>query len=826
MKIFLKYIRRNVFEKKGRLVLLLFSISISVALLVTSIGFVDIIKNVILLPVKSTTEGMDIVITSTQDDQFFELDDINLTGVGECFGEINAVGVRDQDGELNYVTIRGRDNIELSKIISGSLSGFKGSECIISERIGEQLHLTVGDSLEISVNGADKVFKITAISEDTGIYYTDKKQNFTMVVPYNYLAGEFEISNKYNVVYAKSAGDNTKDAIKMLNDNNSGFKAQQIYDEDNLMSGYDTIATVFYALLAIVVLISFMIIYGTFNLILNERIPVIGTFLSQGATNSKVKSILYLESIGYGILGGAVGVGLGVVFLSLISNAYSPLSEYGVKTDISINPLYLLIGFLFSIILSLVSAYMPVSRINKMPVKDIILDNLSNVFKIGNMKFGIGLAFIVISLVGYFVEASWTYSLSIVFMVLSISGIVLVLPKLLNVLTLLVCKALHGRNTLGFLAFHNIRSSKVLINNITLIMIALLTSIIISSASRSIVVYTNEAYERMDYDLNIENILESYDTESTTDKIIGKLKKIDYIDHDSINPLIHISGNINGQSAQIIGVNTATFMSYMEYLELQEGDNKEVYDAFKKSKNGVILSDTVQESINKKEGDFISIKIKDTEKIFQVIGSVNGKLYDNGIFVIMDGEHIKTQYGVTETGSITVKTSITAEDAKVKLNKIVKKYGATVSTREENVTQSLKNTESTSQIFAVFTYIAISIAGIGIVNNMLISFIQRKKDFAVFLLVGMTSGKNKMLIVAEALLSAFWAFLFMFPYSFIVLRLLSKFISFLGIPMDIKLATSTIPEIIFLIVAGIFIALIPTIVRARKLSVISEIKAE
>ena len=45
VRVFLKYISKNMFEKKGRFFLLLFSIAVSAALLVACTGMVDLITD-------------------------------------------------------------------------------------------------------------------------------------------------------------------------------------------------------------------------------------------------------------------------------------------------------------------------------------------------------------------------------------------------------------------------------------------------------------------------------------------------------------------------------------------------------------------------------------------------------------------------------------------------------------------------------------------------------------------------------------------------------------------------------------------------------------
>ena len=52
----------------------------------------------------------------------------------------------------------------------------------------------------------------------------------------------------------------------------------------------------------------------------------------------------------------------------------------------------------------------------------------------------------------------------------------------------------------------------------------------------------------------------------------------------------------------------------------------------------------------------------------------------------------------------------------------------------------------------IFSYLAIAISAIGIFNNIVICFHQRRKEFAVMASVGMNAGKRKRLILTESML--------------------------------------------------------------------------
>ena len=97
MRVFLRYITKNMFEKKGRFFLLIFSIMISTALLVFSLGTVDVILDGYTDSLKESADGKDVVLYSTTDEHFFGEDDFAPAGLKNFEGRLSCTGVINED---------------------------------------------------------------------------------------------------------------------------------------------------------------------------------------------------------------------------------------------------------------------------------------------------------------------------------------------------------------------------------------------------------------------------------------------------------------------------------------------------------------------------------------------------------------------------------------------------------------------------------------------------------------------------------------------------------------------------------------------------------
>ena len=176
MGVFLKYISKNMLERKGRLFLLIFSIMISVALLVCSLGLIDSLVDSYVQPMRISAEGQDIGISSNTDTKFFSLDDINAKGVKDIKGELRAQGVINEDDEVKYVSLVGRKELDI-KLTEGKFENKDEKSIVISDRIAKDYNVKVGGKLTVAIDGKKSEYTVSAIASSDGLFYTDKKKS-------------------------------------------------------------------------------------------------------------------------------------------------------------------------------------------------------------------------------------------------------------------------------------------------------------------------------------------------------------------------------------------------------------------------------------------------------------------------------------------------------------------------------------------------------------------------------------------------------------------------------------------------------------------------
>jgi len=825
MRVFLKYITKNMLEKKGRFFLLIFSIMISTALLVFSLGAVDVILNGYTDTLKKTADGKDITIYSNTDDVFFSEADFDTTGMSDLEGKLNMMGVINEDDKISYIGLVGKKECNKYAAEGSIPEGSAEPVCIICRRVAEERDLKIGGKIKVYISGEETEFTIGGLSDPDGMFYQDSKNSFTLLLPYEYMNELMGAEGRYNRFNASTNKDSVKFADE-FNDNNERVKAASLTDLSMYKSMTSSMETTVYLMFAIVCIICCIIIHGAFKLIITERMTVIGTFMSQGATKKKIQHILLTESFLYGLIGGIFGTIIGEVILYYVSRLTSPLAEYKIYMAFSVSPKLIVAGILFSVLMCVLSTLMPVRRIRKLPVKDVILNRLETKHKGGEIRFVIGVALLIFSIAGAILPGSWTVKASYIIAAAGFAGMIMLLRKFLKYASGLLSNVFRKKTSI-FLALNNIKTSKLLRGNITLLVISFSSVLLIASVGTSLTDTVVDAYKELSYDYSVYNIIDNNAADTTTDTIIEKLSALDCVDKDSIRAEYGAQATIGKEIVFIEASDPERYAEYNLYLKLNSGKQKEyITELAKSGEDTVMISDYVAKISGAGVGEEIKLNVDGMDHKFKVVGTFNGRLYNNGRLILMKPETAKKSFHLKESNYITFDVIGDKEAAENQFKGFLANLGATYTSRDDAMEENVESNKQLVTLLSIFAYLALIVASIGIFNNISISFQQRRREFAVMASVGLNGKKRKRLVFTENMFCVFWSIVLAIPFTILMCRVFTKVMEKINLPLVISFDAGAIPMYSIVLIAVIFIASLSTMKKSKKLNVVQELKYE
>ena len=236
-------------------------------------------------------------------------------------------------------------------------------KALVESSIATALNVKPGDTIDaLSINGASA--KLTVAGT-----YTDPTILNGIVVDQSALTPLLQSnSTGVNTVFIKEDPNAKPDAVQAAVEQAlAKFPTAQVQSnqqqKDQAASGVNTILVIFYALLALSVVISLFGIVNTLVLSIFERTREIGMLRAVGTTRRQLRAMIRWEAVITSIIGGVLGVLLGILFGWAVCK--------GLESDglVFVFPTSQIIIFLvLSIVAGVLAAILPARRAAKLDV--------------------------------------------------------------------------------------------------------------------------------------------------------------------------------------------------------------------------------------------------------------------------------------------------------------------------------------------------------------------------------------------------------------------------------------------------------------------------
>lgn len=826
MVIFLKYIFKSMMEKKGRFLLMLTVISLSTGLFLGSQTAIDSALDGMVNNQLEAFENKTIVVQSTDPSIGIDEDEIDTSLLTDITSEIYLSGITSpvKDLEDQSYTLRGRslEDIKNLELVEALHTDITEDQVLISQRTSKENDLSIGSEIEVLLNGEKKTFTVGAIAKTESLFYSDVKDSYTIVIDYEYLHEELGIS--FNMMMANAKDDDVDQTIKEFNEANDGFEASTLYDEDYIQESLSMITSIFTAMFVFVGMISIIIIYNSVKLMVLERMNVVGTFLSQGATHGRITFIFLLESICYGLIGGAIGVVIGYGINVLVNYTASPVAAYGVFDFPSLSLNMIVMGLAFAVVITAASFLLPVLKLRKASVKTTLLNEPTLEKDEPRWKFIVGMVlFLGATIISLTDLPSPLMSVSLFALFIGFS---LAYPTIIRAIgTFLYNK---GKNRFGSLAIamQNVATSKVLRSNITLLAIGMTVLLLVNSIGTSLKGLVTEAYTGLNYDVVI-----SY----TFDNISPKHKEIQEkiensglvnVDDSTRLQIIDSLVKIDDDSYYLQAVDSFQHLrEFYEYLGWQGSDFDDLFKELEETENGFIVPESYYETIDAEIGDTVDFAFGTEIVPMKLLGTYDSRLMNPMIF--MEISQLPESY--QEYGSRTFYYTTDLEQAKVKegLEELLENYIVSISTKDLDTEWNLEQNAMMIDIVNLFAIMTAVIGSFGVFSNIIMSFLQRKKTFALYQSLGMSKGQLRKMFAFESLAIALSGFLLAVPLSLVTIKLVEKLmVVIVGLKFEVAVNYGYYGFLLIGVICLMLIASLPSFWNTRKIDTVKELKYE
>ena len=515
----------------------------------------------------------------------------------------------------------------------------------------------------------------------------------------------------------------------------------------------------------IALLVGLFIIFNTFSISVSQRWKEIGILRAIGAERGSLQRMFLVEAAMMGVLGSALGIALGFLAArgttAIMSGIAASIYSYvGTPEPPQFRWDYALLSMLLGIAASLVAAWLPARAASRLdPV--LALHNIETRQKeavLGRPRIALGIAMVVSALLLIrFAPMKVGLTLQFAYMVMILLGLVILLPKLAE----LIARALRPLadrflGTEGVLALDAMIGSP---RRTSATVAALMVSLSFVFATAAYVQsYQRTVVQWMDRMLNVDIFVTTSEmarsrtfhfSEELSAKV-GALSGVKRIENVRFTFVPY-----QGDTIAIICLEMDGWFARVK--NVVEGAHEERARELAVSGQGIIVARNFVARFGLNVGDKVHIDTPTGILERPIAGVIEDYSSEKGI-VFMDRALYKQYWrdSAVDIMDVSLKPGVDPGAFKTELQRTLRgEHRAFVYTNAEYKRWVLNLIDG----FFVLNYlqmgIAIIVAGLGIINTLIISVSERKRELGVIRAIGGLKGQIRKMVFLEAIAIAF-----------------------------------------------------------------------
>jgi putative ABC transport system permease protein len=644
-----------------------------------------------------------------------------------------------------------------------------GTAAVISERLADTLGLKLNDSLKLPTTQG--VVKLAIVGLVPGKALIGNEQVLVTLTEAQKL---LDMAGHINVIEANLTTKDKAQTEAIVNT----IKAQlgDTYTLGGLTSGSEflgamQIGQVVFNLFGFLTLaMGGFIIFNTFRTIVAERRHDIGMLRAIGANRTTIVGLVLAEGLVQGIIGTAIGIGLGYLLGVGITGVTSSMIKQLMNIEMTtvVQPSLVVVSIVLGVGVTLLSGLLPAFSASRVTPMEALRPSLSEVMqRISRIGTLVGAVMIVIAIAGLI---SGNFEFVALGGVLFLVGLVLVAPALVkpiaNVFGALLA-LIFARQGTGELAQGNLTrqpSRSAITASATMIGLAIVVGVggILFSLTDTVMGMFSKSLGS-DYLLIPPSIAvwkgDVGASASLKAKInaapgVGVVSSLRYAQSSLRSVALKTGTGDTGISVLAIDPVEYPKLSQMDF---QKGNAQEAFSALAADERNVIVNGILAASTNIKVGDVIPLATPSGIQDYRVVAIAGEVLSMKINTVYISQANMQSDFHKSEDifYQVNLAPGADAAQADQRLNQIVEDYPQfrLVAGRE----YAAEFRSQYSGLIAGF-YVLLAVLAfpslIAILNTLAIGVIERTREIGMLRAIGATRGQVWKTIVAEALLLA------------------------------------------------------------------------
>ncbi len=737
MSIILKHIWRNIKSNRLRSVLVILSLTLSAAVFYLNLNVEQDVNESTAILMQAPSRGYDVAILGNLDTDTLALPACEKTLEMElALGQCGTHTVFLYRGDCNRILDEGLLTLNDA---SEELLPLRDGQALMPRTRALYFGIAPGDTFTVQTLMGTETLTLAAYVESAGAFAADGTEY-----------GEIFICSstiQTNLLCAALEDESEMTAlVERLQNDSDILLAKTLYDANAVYGHMSSVRQLLGIILLLVVAITFFVVSSTVSLIINYRIPVLGTFRSVGAAARQTNSLLLAESVVYGLVAGIPGVLCGELLRTFIRAQFLGISAGNVRL-----PLLLSVP-IFTVLMNVAVSLFAVVRTGKTPVKDLIFHKQSAATKPSLIWSCVGLCMLAASVIIALFNHKYVFGLLIAELVLAVTGAGLSIGMVCALFSRLFGRlALKLKRSAGpvWLGLRNLAVNRINRSTSLLVCVVIALVMLIYVCVSSISVFFAGYENNYPYDILIKLATQTEDHYRYLEKIDG-VDSVVYEYWDITDCFINEEAcHVNFVAAD--GYSNGIDVDPVLASTLEDG--QVIVDYLFAKLYHYTIGDTLVMTNVGNETAYSSSPFTAT-----VVGYCDSSVfYSNRTTIMMTRndfyQHVETTPAII---GISISTSRDVYEMIDDINDATAAHDGTlyrVSAKQDYVNDEVTEAMSAVNSISVVPFFTILLALCGLVNNQLISFNQKRMTYAVLNSTCMSRQQLKTMLVTELVAS-------------------------------------------------------------------------
>lgn len=657
--------------------------------------------------------------------------------------------------------------------------------------IGDEITLPCADGTEITLTVSEIVLNKNDLSVMTLAVITDPETARTVLA---------SPGTSATIIYIDAPDGKESETAEQLCAAYADLHVDQVTGTPESRDSIRSVTRAFLIIFAVTLLMILFIISAFSKNIAVERLAVIGTLRSIGAEKGSTSLTLLTECAVYGMIGGIIGT---VIFYALkdtfLGNMIPRLD--GIGGSVSVPPYVPVFGLVIPAVISCAVSVVSLVRTSKMPVKDIIFGGKDNVYQPSVSGAVTGIICIFVAVILFM--GSFGFIPSLVGLAAFVTGICLVLPKILSAVSKITAKHTYGgRCPVMRLALIQSGTKKTAVMGTVICTAVVMMTASLYILSRSAeglysvrnfncdAVITNLSERSEYYDIISADSKEFIYTAAETTEINGRLTKINIFGYDSFE----MFKGLRDLPESLGNDEIALDRQMMKRLAIHEGDSVTL----------TLKHDTV----------------RPVTLTFTAVKGIDSVYFDqkcNAAVISLDT--YKSVYHDYPS------MLLVRGDTELMHRQLIDK-SAEFETADEYYARMGEGSESITGLLDALAVIGILLAVISVSGQQMIGFEQRRHELAVLRSQGMSISQLSEMLLCETLLTAVLPVLLYLCTGRFVILIIEHTLSSLDMQIPISYEHLGIAEFIAVMAAAVILTVLIPIFSLKRMNTAEQLKCE